>query len=97
MGCIGLVPIGDEHYPVDRGEREIGYWIGLPFWNQGLTTEALIALMDDLSGRDDVESLLITVDTTNIASQRVAEKCGFEQADSFEYEGIRTYAYRKQL
>ncbi len=39
VGCIGLVPAGDEHHEMLHSEREVGYWIGRPYWNAGLTTE----------------------------------------------------------
>lgn len=97
IGCIGFVPIGEEHYKTQKDEREIGYWIGLPYWNQGLTSEALIGLMDYLSGQDKADSLLITTDANNIASQRVSEKCGFVRIDKFDNSGIQTYAYRRKL
>ncbi|MCM1380138.1 MAG: GNAT family N-acetyltransferase, partial [Bacteroides sp.] len=28
IGCIGLVPKGDEHYETAKEEREVGYWVG---------------------------------------------------------------------
>lgn len=97
IGCIGLVPGGEEHYSVGKYEREIGYWIGLPYWNQGLTTEALLALINYLSAQGKINTLLITTDVNNIASQRVAEKCGFVQIDNFNNDGISAYAYRRKL
>ncbi len=36
-GSIGL-------FPSQTGQPEIGYWIGKPFWGQGLATEAVSAL-----------------------------------------------------
>lgn len=45
IGCIGLVPEGDENCPASAGEREVGYWIGWPYWGRGLATEALRALI----------------------------------------------------
>ena len=47
IGCIGLVPAGDEHHETSCSEREIGYWIGHPYWNMGLVTEALKALRSE--------------------------------------------------
>ena len=78
VGCIGLVPVGDEHYPPLPREREVGYWIGYPLWNHGYTTEALRELIEYCRQRSDISSLLITTDERNTASQRVAEKCGFK-------------------
>lgn len=97
IGCIGLVPGGDEHYHAENGEREIGYWIGLPFWNKGLTSEALVALMNHWSNYGTIRSLLITTDDNNLASQRVAYKCGFKLIDRYQYNGIPSSVYRAQL
>ena len=37
VGSIGFVPATD----VERFSAEVGYWIGEPFWNQGIVTDAL--------------------------------------------------------
>ncbi len=73
IGSIGLVPEGAEHYPLMESELEAGYWIGRPYWNQGLTTEALDGLIGYCRDAVNLESLLITTDRRNIGSQRVAE------------------------
>ena len=70
VGCIGLVPAGDEHHEMLQSEREVGYWIGRPYWNAGLTTEALKALIDYCREKLNLSSLMITTDDRNIASAR---------------------------
>lgn len=97
IGCIGLVPAGDEHHETSCSEREIGYWIGHPYWNMGLVTEALKALIGYCRENLNLSSLLITADSRNIGSRRVAEKCGFRLADSYIYDGIKSTAYRLKL
>lgn len=97
VGCIGLVPQGSEHYPPAPFEREAGYWIGHPFWGRGLTPEALEALTAYCRDTLCLDSLLITTDAANTASQRVAEKCGFRLIDSYTYEGTDSKAYRLYL
>jgi len=97
IGCIGLVPEGAEHYPLMEAELEAGYWIGRPYWNQGLTTEALDGLIGYCRDAVNLESLLITTDRRNIGSQRVAEKCGFQFVGDYVYEGIHSRAYRLYL
>ena len=42
IGCIGMLPQGD----VARLSAEVGYWLGEPFWNLGITTGALKALTE---------------------------------------------------
>ncbi len=97
IGCIGLVPAGDEHFNLLANEREVGYWIGYPYWGKGLTTEALSVLIDFCRRCLLLDSLLITTDANNIASQRVAEKCDFNYIESFTYNGIDSRAYRLNL
>ncbi|NPD92964.1 GNAT family N-acetyltransferase [Xylanibacter muris] len=97
IGCIGLVPYGNEHHPLTAAEREVGYWIGHPYWGCGLTTEALKGLIGFCRDNMTCRSLLITTDVRNTASQRVAEKCGFRFLEDYKYEGMYGKAYRLNL
>lgn len=94
IGCIGLVPVGDEHFTPLEYEREIGYWIGYPFWNKGLTSEALSAMIGLCKRCPEIKSLLITADFENFGSCRVAEKCGFAHFADYYNNGIRSKAFR---
>jgi RimJ/RimL family protein N-acetyltransferase len=62
----------------DGPAPELGYWLGLPFWGQGIATEAVRAVIDyaftDL-GHDAVQA---GARVTNPQSRRVLEKCGFQ-------------------
>ncbi len=58
---------------VQSGEREVGYWIGREYWGQGIATEALRLLLDEIRSRP----LYAHVAKSNVASRRVLEKCGF--------------------
>ena len=95
--CVGLVPTGSEYYPTAEREREVGYWIGYPYWGKGLTTEAVTALIQHYRAHPGVDSLLLTTMLDNDASQRVAAKCGFGPIADFEYEGIPCRAFRRIL
>lgn len=97
IGCIGLVPAGDEHHLLNHSEREVGYWIGHPYWNLGMTTEALKALIAYCRESLGLSSLLITTDRRNVASGRVAMKCHFRPVDSYTYRGLQSNAYRLRL
>lgn len=97
VGCIGLVPAGEEHYAALPREREAGYWIGFTYWGMGLTTEALAALVEQCREREDVDSLLITADAANTASHRVAEKCGFRFVADYDNDGVSSKAFRLVL
>ncbi|MGI8928992.1 MAG: GNAT family N-acetyltransferase [Candidatus Limnocylindrales bacterium] len=54
-------------------QRLVGYWIGRPFWRQGVATAALLAFVSELAERP----LYAWVATSNLASTRVLEKAGF--------------------
>lgn len=97
VGCIGLVPQGDEHHEALSTEREVGYWIGYPYWGRGLTSEALEGLIGYLRGIPGIESLLITADSRNTASHRVAEKCGFSHVEDYTLDGISSRAFRLKI
>jgi RimJ/RimL family protein N-acetyltransferase len=55
------------------GRRYVGYWLGREFWGKGLATKALAELVDEVTARP----LHAWVATSNVASIRVLEKCGF--------------------
>lgn len=97
IGCIGLVPQGYEHYPATESEREVGYWIGFRHWGHGLATEALEALIAYCRETLKIDTLLITTDKRNIASQRVAVKCGFKHFSDYEYNGAHSCGFRLNL
>lgn len=73
IGCCGIV-LRDG---MAVGEAEIGYWLGAPYWGQGLMTEAvrgLVCRCFDILGQSAV---WIGYYDGNDRSRRVAEKCGF--------------------
>ena len=41
IGSIGLIPPAQSHTAAAEDETEVGYWIGVPFWGQGLIPEAV--------------------------------------------------------
>jgi RimJ/RimL family protein N-acetyltransferase len=67
---------------------EIGYWIGAPFWGNGYATEAARALIDHAFGERFHAALNAGARTSNPASRRVLEKCGFQ------WTGVGLYRIR---
>ena len=43
IGAMGYLPCEGNNLPSREGEPLVGYWVGKPFWNQGICTEALRA------------------------------------------------------
>ena len=55
---------------------EIGYWIGKPYWGQGLIPEASRALMRHGFEDLDLQAIWGTHDVENVKSSRVMDKLG---------------------
>jgi RimJ/RimL family protein N-acetyltransferase len=55
------------------GQREVGYWLGRPYWGKGLATQALREFLAVVAERP----LYAHVAEDNAASLRVLVKCGF--------------------
>jgi RimJ/RimL family protein N-acetyltransferase len=72
-GGIGIHPLEDVH----RGTAEIGYWLAEPFWGQGIVTDAVRALVPVAFERTGVGRIQAGIFSSNPASMRVLEKCGF--------------------
>lgn len=72
-GCIGLVPQDDVY----RLSAELGYWIGEPYWNQGIATEAVQQAVSYAFESLPVIKVFAGVFDFNKASQKVLEKAGF--------------------
>lgn len=60
------------------GDAEIGYWIGVPYWGQGLIPEAVQRLLKRCFVELDVKRVWCGHYDGNIKSRRVMEKCGFK-------------------
>ncbi len=73
IGCIGLTPGADVY----RLNGEIGYWIGVAHWGDGLATEAVGAFVRAVWQQTVMERLHAGVFSGNPSSERVLEKCGF--------------------
>ncbi|MEM9630958.1 MAG: GNAT family N-acetyltransferase [Pseudomonadota bacterium] len=63
------------------GPVHIGYWLGEPFWGQGLATEAVHSLVDHAFTYSDIDELQGSCRVTNPASRRVLVKSGFQFRD----------------
>lgn len=77
VGCVGLTIGKASNLNLPETEGEIGYWIGVPFWGQGLIPEAVRELLRH--GFEDLglEKLWCGYFDGNRKSKRAQEKCGF--------------------
>ena len=74
IGCIGL---HREDLAEREDEYELGYWIGKPFWGQGLIPEAARELLRHAFEELGTERIWCGHYEGNVKSRRVQEKLGF--------------------
>lgn len=77
VGSIGLMIGNESNLGLSDTEGEIGYWIGVPFWGLGLTSEAVRELIRYAFEDLQLEKLWCGYFEGNLKSKRVQEKCGF--------------------
>jgi RimJ/RimL family protein N-acetyltransferase len=79
-GIIGLIKQQD----VREKSAELGYWIGEPFWNKGITTEAVKLITEYGFSNLNIIRIYSTVFEYNIASMKVLEKNGYKKEGIFK-------------
>ncbi len=77
VGSVGLMIGSASNLSLPDNEGEIGYWIGVPFWGQGLIPEATRALIHHAFVDLQLQTLWCGYFDGNHKSKRVQEKCGF--------------------
>jgi ribosomal-protein-alanine N-acetyltransferase len=76
-------------YGPDSHKDEIGYWLGKPFWGQGIMPVVVQEYCKHLFDNIGLIRIEATIFYRNSGSERVLQKCGFE------LEGINKKAYKK--
>lgn len=66
MGCVAQ-------------EQEFGYWLGEPYWGQGIMTEAARGLLGFLFQEELMHDLIAGYYEDNPASGKVLRHCGFQE------------------
>ena len=85
IGCMCYYPYGESNIGIGGNDAELGYWIAKPFWNQGLCTEALRAMIDYCFNKKGFLTLWSDFFVDNPASGHVMEKCGFRETGDTSY------------
>ncbi len=86
---------------MDRDQSEVGYWVAPPYWNTGLASDAVQALIDANPLRN--KTIFASVFQDNPASARVLTHCGFQylgDAESFSVSRdttVPTWTYLRKL
>lgn len=85
IGCVELKPYTDM---TDKElEYELGYWLGKPYWSNGIMTEAASALIDYGFENLGLNAIWCGYYEGNLRSKRVQEKLGF----TFKYKNDDLY------
>lgn len=79
-GVIGLVVQKDVY----RKSAEIGYWIGEPFWGNGIATKAVELITQYGFDVLDLNRIYTGVFEHNTASMKVLKKNGYEKEGIFK-------------
>jgi RimJ/RimL family protein N-acetyltransferase len=94
MGLISL-------QRMDRNQSEVGYWVAPPYWNTGLASDAVQALVEANPMKN--ATMFGSVFQDNPASARVLTHCGFAylgDAESFSLArgaALPTWTYTRKL
>ena len=78
VGSIGIMSGEASHVSgIREDEAEIGYWIGRPYWGQGLIPEAVRCLLHRCFEDLGMAAVWCCHYDGNTKSRRVMDKCGF--------------------
>ena len=70
MGMIGITPLNER--------PSLGYWLGEPYWRQGLMAEAVRIVVAEFFRKSGCVYLMSGVFVDNAASLALQRKIGFE-------------------
>lgn len=87
IGLVGLelVDEGNGKPFMKPGEAEISYWLGEPFWGQGLMPEAILAVVNYGFEKCQLQSIWCGYKDGNNQSKRAQEKQGFKYDHTVEH------------
>ncbi len=85
IGVMGITASGAP----EQARGELGYWIGVPYWNKGFATEAARAVLRYTFGKQLFHRIIAQHFADNPASGRVLEKLGMTR------EGVLRQHFKK--
>ena len=94
MGLISLAR-------VDVGRSEIAYWVAPAYWNTGVASAAVEAVL--AANPHEAQAIFASVFQDNAASARVLTNCGFQylgDAESYSVArgaNVPTWTYSKKM
>ena len=78
IGLIGYLVGKDANFAIGDNDGEISYWIGVPYWGQGLVPEATKAMIDYGFQDMALDNLWCGYYADNEQSHKAQAKCGFQ-------------------
>lgn len=85
VGAISL----ERGTDIDRCSAELGYWLGEPFWGQGIMTAAVRTVTAAGLREPDLYRIYAAVAAWNPASMRVLEKAGYQREGILVRSGVK--------
>ena len=86
IGAIELKLNGHTDMTERDDECELGYWLGKPFWGQGIMPEAVTEMLRHAFEDIGMTKVWVGYYEGNVKSKRVQEKCGFHY--QWKTEGV---------
>ena len=74
---IGTIGLTQNPLRIIKGSLELGYSLNKDYWNQGIMTEAVNAIIDYGFNAANLEDITVSCYPHNASSRRVILKCGF--------------------
>lgn len=93
IGGIGLHPLMDVY----RSNAELGYWLGEPFWGKGITTTAILKMVEHGFSNFPINRIFARPFGRNIGSKKVLEKTGFKLEATFEKTILKNGQFEDEL
>lgn len=90
VGAISLMNMAKGH------RAELGYWVGVPFWNEGICTEAGEAVLRYGFTNRGLNRIHASYLTRNPASRRVMEKLGMVPEGILRAHALKWAVYEDQ-
>jgi RimJ/RimL family protein N-acetyltransferase len=79
------------HVRPEAGEAELGYMFLPEAWGRGYAAEACAAALDWFAGTRPGEPVVLSTQTANEASMRLAAKLGFTEVERFDEYGAEQW------
>ncbi len=76
------------------GAPDFGYFIRLEFWGNGIAAQACKLAVERLSSEIDLDTVRVFIADDNVASQRVAQKLGWQATHNDTKDGEYGRYYR---